>query len=126
MIFQEALSGAEEDALFTGINNGEEAVKLLTADNAHVPDYIFLDLNMPRLNGKQCLEKIRKIPSMRTVPVIIYSTSTLENDREETKALGANYFLVKPNHFTELQHALKAILAGDFSSDIILTDRQTQ
>jgi len=74
------------------------------------PDYIFLDLNMPRMNGKQCLSQIRKIDFLRDIPVIIYSTSSDQRDRTETAQLGAADYIVKPNTVS----ALAGILAQFF------------
>src|SRR4051812_19423106 len=70
-----------------------------------LPDYIFLDLNMPRMNGKQCLAEIKQHKKFSHIPVIIYSTSKLESDITETRQLGADYYMTKPNLFTELREA---------------------
>src|SRR4051812_26202842 len=57
-----------------------------------IPDIIFLDLNMPRINGRQCLEEIRKMEKFDRTPVVIYTTSSYEKDIIDTKSLGASYF----------------------------------
>jgi len=75
------------------------------------PDYIFLDLNMPRMNGKQCLSQIRKIDFLRDVPVIIYSTSSDQKEKKETAQMGAAHYIVKPNTVS----ALAEMLARFFS-----------
>jgi DNA-binding response OmpR family regulator len=75
-----------------------------------LPDYIFLDLNMPRMNGKQCLAEIKQHEKYNSIPVIIYSTSKLESDIIETKTLGANYYMTKPNLFTDLREAITGLL----------------
>ncbi len=63
-------------------SNGKEALQLL--QNAIVkPHYIFMDLNLPVMNGKECLREIKKKPRFADIPVIIYSTSKLKTDMEE-------------------------------------------
>ncbi|MCY7352454.1 MAG: response regulator [Cytophagaceae bacterium] len=79
--------------------NGEEALRALQTPGAPLPDLIFLDLNMPRMNGKVFLRKIKQIDTLRQIPVIIYTTSKLEEDMTETKALGAEDFFTKPDTF---------------------------
>jgi CheY-like chemotaxis protein len=77
-------------------SNGIEALERLHRDVSLVPDFIFIDLNMPRMSGRECLEEIKKIPRLAQVPIIIYSTSSEQKDIEETRRLGANHFLTKP------------------------------
>ena len=60
-----------------------------------LPDFIFLDLNMPGMNGKQCLAELKKDARLASIPVIIYSTSDFWKDIEETSKLGAAYYLIK-------------------------------
>lgn len=76
-------------------SDGREALSILD-DGSFIPDYIFLDLNMPRMDGKECLKEIRKQNRLDKVPVIIFTTSSAERDKEETKKLGANSFITKP------------------------------
>jgi CheY-like chemotaxis protein len=74
------------------------------------PDYIFLDLNMPKVNGTQFLERIKKIDSLREIPVVMYSTSKLEEDKQRTHDLGAASFITKPNSIRELREAIRDVL----------------
>ncbi len=76
------------------------------------PDIIFLDLNMPRMNGKQCLEEIRKVPHLREVPIIVYSTSSEIRDLIDTRELGATAYVVKSSRISDLTAAL-----NDFFGD---------
>src|SRR4051795_6752916 len=72
-------------------SNGFEALKFLQSSET-LPDFIFLDLNTPRVNGKQCLLQLKKDKRLWSIPVIIYSTLRLESDKEETVRMGADYF----------------------------------
>ncbi len=89
--------------------NGEEGLQKLTEDLIPLPDFIILDLNMPRLNGKQFLIEIKKIKRFSHIPVIIYTTSSYAKDREELKQLGALNYIIKPDGFDEICNALLAV-----------------
>lgn len=90
--------------------DGVDALHKLTRDEKFIPDFIFLDLNMPRMNGKQTLVEIKKIPRLAEIPVIIYSTSARPLDIEETLQLGAFHFLTKPSSITKLTKELSALI----------------
>ncbi|SKA23089.1 CheY chemotaxis protein or a CheY-like REC (receiver) domain [Chitinophaga eiseniae] len=108
MIFGDVLKELVPDIIYNEAINGEDALAKLEA--GLVPDLIFLDLNMPRVDGKQFLAELRQIGHLRHIPVIIYTTSSHESDKKETRALGASYFITKPNSLHELNQLLKGIL----------------
>jgi len=97
-------------------NNGESALKQLRNDEIPVPDFIFLDLNMPKLNGKECLVEIKKLPRYANVPIIIYTTSSNQKDKQETMQLGAHYFLTKPTRISELCTRLLELFSTDWKT----------
>jgi len=104
-IFKEAMERVAPSVQCFSAVDGEDAMLIL--DSAiFTPDLIFLDLNMPRLNGIQCLIEIKKNQKIKDIPVIIYSTSTLAKDVDETKELGASQYIVKPYGFPELCQSL--------------------
>jgi CheY-like chemotaxis protein len=80
--------------------NGKNAIELLSTE--YKPDFIFLDINMPVFDGKWCLNAINNLQNMVGIPVIIYTTSKRKADIEDTKNLGAVYFITKPSSLTEL------------------------
>jgi CheY-like chemotaxis protein len=92
-------------------SDGREALSILN-DASFVPDYIFLDLNMPRMNGKECLVEIRKQKRLAHIPVIIFSTSSVEKEKEDTRRLGANSFIIKPPLVSTLAEKLSEIFNG--------------
>jgi CheY-like chemotaxis protein len=77
-----------------------------------LPDFIFLDINMPVINGKTILLEIRKNKKFKSVPIVMYSTSMYQTEIEGFKKSGANLFLKKQNHFQDLCDALSAILVS--------------
>lgn len=99
-------------------NNGEAALKQLKDEGIPVPDFIFLDLNMPKLNGKECLVQIKKLPKYLQVPIIIYSTSSHQKDKQEIMQLGADYFLTKPTRISELCNRLLDIFSTNWKSSV--------
>ena len=74
------------------------------------PDYIFLDINMPEMNGKEFLKMVKSNPGLKGIPVIIYSTSNNRTDIDECVRLGAVDFVVKPNDFASICETLKRYL----------------
>jgi CheY-like chemotaxis protein len=74
--------------------------------SAVLPDFIFIDLNMPGLNGFQCLEKIKAYQAFSNIPVIIYSTSAENFYSARAKALGAAAFITKPPSISQLTKVL--------------------
>jgi len=93
----------------------EEGLALLNNMKV-VPDYIFLDLNMPKVDGKKCLLELKKSARLKDIPVVIYSTSSLKKDIEETKAMGAVHFMTKPAAFRELCDAIGNVLSFNLSA----------
>lgn len=77
-----------------------------------LPDFIFLDLNMPRMDGKQCLKKLKEDKHFETIPVIIYSTSKMEEDVKETMQLGAAHYIKKPVSFDDICKELAMVIKG--------------
>lgn len=112
-LFTEAVLEIDENIHCVEAYNGIEALKVLRR-NALLPNYIFLDINMPLMNGRKCLEEIKNSANYRHIPVIIYSTTTDQRQIDEFRALGAD-FLTKPNSFDELVGSLKTILKPEVS-----------
>ena len=85
--------------------NGAQAIKLLQKAN-QLPDFIFIDINMPLMNGLDCLEKLKEDEKSKKIPVIIYSTSQYQKNSDYTRELGASYFLTKPADTKQLPQQL--------------------
>ena len=111
-LFMEALHEVDESVLCTYATNGHNALKTLKDPAFNRPDFIFLDLNMPMMDGKQCLKHLKKMPVIKEIPVIIFSTSTLHEDELEVQQLGASFFFTKPDYFGQLVETVKFILSA--------------
>ena len=90
--------------------SGMEALSLLEGQTK-MPDYIFLDINMPMMDGKQCLRALKSIPDFESIPVIMYSTSTDTREIRECYRLGAADFLIKPHSHGKLVNDLMSVFA---------------
>jgi CheY-like chemotaxis protein len=105
-LFQMAINDLHTPINFTGVENCCDALVML--ENKSVkPDYIFLDLNMPQMSGRECLTNLKKSIQLSKIPVIIFSTSSDPTDIKETKDLGAIDFITKPPRTSELTEILK-------------------
>jgi PleD family two-component response regulator len=109
-IFLIALEGISETIKCKYANDGIKALEKLNRDTSFIPDYIFLDMNMPRMNGKECLVEIRKIDRLKQVPTFIYSTSVDPRMVEEVKHLGATDVIIKPTSIKVLSDILKNLI----------------
>lgn len=90
-------------------NDGLQALQMLNEEE-NLPDYIFLDVNMPVMNGKSCLIELKKDDRLKEIPVVIYSTTQDKEEIKELYAIGAREYLKKPNSFNDLCLSLKAVI----------------
>lgn len=113
MIVRKALA---EDRLVNElhvVHDGEELLQYLRRDGEYkeavVPDLILLDLNMPRMDGREALEMIKQTPELRRIPVIVLATSAEGEDIVRSYDLGVNSYITKPVSFQKLADVIKAI-----------------
>ena len=109
-IFSMALSSVNPSIQCIYFDSAKSALCIMEDENFRAPDYIFLDLNMPGINGLQLLEILKTTKDLAAIPVIIYSTSILPADYEKARLLGATGFLIKPSSLPELIKELNQIL----------------
>src|SRR3954466_7950839 len=115
-LFQEALTEIDSTIIFHHAENGEDALKKL--DPFQLPDLMFLDINMPRINGWECLRLMKNNPVFRKIPVIVYSTSSHQEEVNSAIALGAYNFYTKPSSYKELKKMLTEVVAKLKSSSL--------
>ena len=90
--------------------NGEQALELLRNIEVPLPNFIFLDIRMPRLNGKKCLFEIKKDERLKHIPVIIYTTSKAVEESKELRAMGAFHFISKPRNAEEIFYLISFVM----------------
>jgi CheY-like chemotaxis protein len=98
------------------VRDGQEAVDYLLQQGSHAssptwrkPDLILLDLNLPRLTGREVLQRVRTTELLRLVPVVVLSTSNRQEDVEDLYASGANTYIEKPQDFGRFVEVLLTI-----------------
>ena len=101
-----ALKEAKHDAELVSVRDGAELLDFLRGREER-PHLILLDLNMPRMNGHEALAKIKRDPELRSIPVVILTTSTRDEDISTSYDLGANSFMSKPLGFMSFVDAMR-------------------
>jgi len=107
MFFGDAL---KQVPISSQLTLSKDGLELMSNLETVIPDVIFLDLNMPRKNGFQCLEEIRNTPKLRDIPIVIFSTTANGDAVNKTYRLGANYYICKPHSFDLLIKAIETVL----------------
>ena len=120
IFFKQALEELDLSIQLTTVNDGEQLMNYLSENPEHLPHVIFLDINMPRKSGPECLAEIKQNKKLKGIPVIMFSTS---NSWETINALfktGANVYIHKPSDFAQLKqvihHALPLAAEKIFSN----------
>jgi len=108
-IFREAASTVIPDISCLVAKDGEEGLAMLH-QLAVFPDYIFLDVNMPKMDGREFLKRVKIDPALKAIPVVVYTTSEHKSELGEYFALGASNFITKPSEFNLLLTHLKSVL----------------
>jgi CheY-like chemotaxis protein len=106
LLFVEVLEELHIKPVIDTVSNGVQLMELLTKNQPALPDLLFLDLNMPRKNGMECLREIRSKEEFKPISIVIYSTSSAQNDIDETLKNGADFYITKPNNFEILRKVL--------------------
>lgn len=106
-IFEESLAAEHPSILYQEAENGAVAFEKLQSGAFQKPDLIFLDLNMPIMDGRTFLHLIKADPELKDIPVIIYSTSSSEADKKFATENNASAFLTKQYSLTLLRQDIK-------------------
>jgi len=115
---REALKEFSLPTSLTTVQDGDELMRILTMEPAEFPDVLFLDLNMPRKNGFECLSEIRNNEKLKNLPVIIYSTSFHMEIANLLYIRGANYYISKPAEISQLKKVVREIITRIANGDI--------
>lgn len=117
LLFKEALEELQMQTTFTIVHDGEQLMQLLKnlpagrqGNSTKFFDVLFLDLNMPRKNGLSCLEEIKRYDKLKSLPVIIFSTSYDKRVADLLYKNGAQHYICKPSDFSELRKIIQDAL----------------
>lgn len=116
MLAEDALKGSRLVNDIRFVEDGEELLEYLQRrgkysepDSSPRPGLILLDLNMPRMDGREALEQIKRDPELRRIPVVVLTTSKAEEDIYRTYDLGVNSFIIKPVTFESLVNIMRVL-----------------
>ena len=110
LFFTDAFSELKIDTKVNTFNDGVELMDYLNNPESVLPNILFLDLNMPRKNGVECLLEIKQNDRFNDIAIAIYSTSSSEEHIEETFVNGANIYIKKPSDFNTLKKILSEVV----------------
>ncbi len=110
---REALAGGRHQCHIDHVLDGEEAMAYLRRAgqyaNAVRPDLLILDLNLPKRDGSAVLAEVKAAPDLRTIPIVVFSTSRAISDIKRSYELGANCYVSKPGNLSEFCSAMQSI-----------------
>lgn len=110
MFFTDAFEDLKMTTKVQTFNDGVYLMDYLNSSEAKLPNVLFLDLNMPRKSGLECLQEIKQDPKFKDIAIAIYSTSASEEDIENTFVQGANIYIKKPSSFKNLKKVLSEVV----------------
>lgn len=108
-LFADALNEINSGIKLVLAANGREVIELLE-NQREVPDFIFLDINMPVMSGKECLKALRKVDRLKSVPIIMYTTTSNKEEFKNLLLLGAADCIVKGISFKAIKDSLRSVL----------------
>ncbi len=107
VLTEEALHACEVEIDMDRVRDGVEALAFLRREDRYPaatrPDLIILDLNMPRMSGREVLEVLKRDPDLSTIPVVVLTTSSVAKDIADSYDLQANCYVIKPIEFDQFQ-----------------------
>ncbi len=119
-LFKEALQAIPITTQLNIVRNGDELMSYLNENIEHLPNVLFLDINMPRKNGFECLAEIKQNEQLKDLPVVMYSTSGSNDKINILFKTGADVYIRKPSNFAQIvqviHHALPIAAENIFSN----------
>lgn len=115
-LMEETLKSLGCEAELRSVKDGAEVMDYLTRKGRYadselspLPVLLLLDLNMPRKDGRQALQEIKTDPNLRQIPVVVWTTSDLEEDIVQCREAGADGYVIKPNNYEDFKEEVKAL-----------------
>jgi CheY-like chemotaxis protein len=117
-LLKRALEEACPEVTVISLYNSEDAITLISKQK---PDFLFLDLDMPRKSGLKCIMELREDDQFIKLPIIVYSSSSRNSNIQAAYELGANLFIIKPASHKELTGMICAVFDMDWSDPGAIT-----
>ncbi|MGX4654850.1 response regulator [Micromonospora sp. SCSIO 07396] len=113
LMIEEALADSGIAKIIDVVGDGQEAMEFLRQQGRHVdarrPDVILLDLNMPRMDGRQVLGEVKQDDDLRTIPIVVLTTSNADTDIVGSYSLQANAYVTKPIDLDDFNDVVRRI-----------------
>ncbi|MDG4801236.1 response regulator [Micromonospora sp. WMMD980] len=113
LMIEEALEESDVEKVIEVVADGEEAMEFLRREGRHAdaqrPDVILLDLNMPRMDGRQVLGEVKRDENLRTIPIVVLTTSNADTDVVSSYTLQANAYVTKPIDLDDFNDVVRRI-----------------
>ncbi|MGS2617363.1 response regulator [Micromonospora sp. LZ34] len=113
LMIEEALADSDVDKVIDVVGDGQEAMEFLRREGRHIdarrPDVILLDLNMPRMDGRQVLGEVKGDEDLRTIPIVVLTTSNADTDIVSSYTLQANAYVTKPIDLDDFNDVVRRI-----------------
>lgn len=122
LFFDIALKAVDVPTRLQSVTDGEKLMTFLSIHIFDLPDIVFLDLNMPRKTGQECLLEIKQDSRLRVLPVVVYSTCVREDIADSLYRMGAHYYIQKTD-IPGLQNILRVLLRRLISEKLSRPDR---
>lgn len=118
-LFKRAIDEIDIPVKLYLVENGQEVLSLLSHQATARPDVIFLDVNMPVMDGWECLKELRATEEYKNVPLIIYSTTSQRHHVKKALLLGAQCLITKPDSFNRIKEILTTVISDFPQKDIV-------
>ena len=125
LFFKEAIHSLEMNVTLDMFSGGQELLEYFKDEYNELPNLLFLDLNMPVVDGMDCLDEMKANNHLKDIIIAIYSTSASEKDIENTFIKGANIYVQKPNSFSQLKKSIKKILQLNWHYQLTNLDKES-
>jgi len=113
MLVEEALSDSKVWNRLHVVSDGEQAMEFVRRQGKHAgaprPDIILLDLNLPKKSGREVLREVKTHPDLKTIPVVVLTSSKSDDDVVKSYELHANAYILKPVDFHQFMKVMRAI-----------------
>ncbi|MEU8421770.1 response regulator [Micromonospora sp. NPDC048835] len=127
LMIEEALADSDVEKVIDVVSDGQEAMEFLRAEgrheNARRPDVILLDLNMPRMDGRQVLGAVKQDEDLRTIPIVVLTTSNADTDIVGSYTLQANAYVTKPIDLDDFNDVVRRI--DEFFGRVVVLPKRT-
>ncbi|MCW3841353.1 response regulator [Micromonospora yasonensis] len=127
LMIEEALEDSDVEKIIDVVNDGQEAMEFLRREGRHTdatrPDVILLDLNMPRMDGRQVLGEVKQDEDLRTIPIVVLTTSNADTDIVGSYTLQANAYVTKPIDLDDFNDVVRRI--DEFFGRVVVLPRHS-